>query len=52
MVKDKRKDAKVKEHIGITDVPLISFGDNVFRKLNNRNKPKLNDIYDYNVEDK
>ena len=52
MVKDKRKYSKAKEHIGISDVSLISFGDNVFKRINDEKEEVLNDISDNNEEKK
>jgi len=46
------KDNKNKEHIGIADVSLISFGDNIFSRLNSEKTLNINDIYDNNKEKK
>lgn len=51
MEKDNRKNIKVKDHIGISDVSLISFGDNIFSRLNSEKISNLNDI-NKNNEDK
>ena len=52
MVKDNKNYNKNKEHIGIADISLISFGDNIFSRLNNEKTPNLNNIYDNNKENK
>jgi hypothetical protein len=46
MIKDHEEYNENKEHIGIADVSLISFGDNLFSRLNSHKVPNLNDIDD------
>lgn len=52
MVKGNKANMKDKNHIGISDVSLISFGDNIFSRLNGEKVQNLNAINENNEEKK
>jgi hypothetical protein len=50
--KDNRKQIKNQEHIGIDDISLISFGDNIFSRSTSERIPNLNNLNSWDAREK
>lgn len=51
-VKESGKQIKNQEHIGIDDISLISFGDNIFSRSTSERIPNLNDLNSWDAKGK